>query len=76
MSEVKKPVISEPKKSAKVKLKEFPFKPDSTYLLKLADGNYCVGVLYNNAFEENVTGNEITDKIEAYIPLEEIIDEQ
>lgn len=76
MSEVRKPIINEPKKSAKVKLKEFPFKSDKTYLLKLANGNYCVGVLYNNAFEENVTGDEIIDKIEAYIPLEEIIDEQ
>jgi hypothetical protein len=67
MSEVKKPV--------KPKLKEYPFKSDKTYLLKLANGNYCVGVVFENSWEEPLTGEQIEEKIEAYISLEEIIDE-
>lgn len=68
--------MSEVKKESKKKLIKFPFTPGTAYLLKMANGSYCVGEIYENGFDESLTGENISEKIEAYIPLEEIIDEQ
>ena len=42
----------------------------------MTNGSYCVGEIYENGFDESLTGENISEQIEAYIPLKELIDEQ
>lgn len=67
--------MTELKKESKKKLIKFPFTSGESYLLKMANGSYCVGEIYENGFDESFTGENISGKIEAYIPLKELIDE-
>ena len=68
--------MSEVKKESKKRLIKFPFISGESYLLKMANGSYCVGEIYENGFDESLTGEAISEQIEAYIPLKELIDEQ
>lgn len=63
---------------SKIELKEYPFRENEKYLLKIVDNkeidiNYIIGTYNANIFVD-YKGNDIYNEIIGYIPLKEILE--